>query len=349
MQRRVYILCLVCSLLAACGSQSDNTPTIDVSDAITFGTVPEGGTRAATLINNSDEAAFRAEPFSVYGDWLSGTGARHEVFHDVRVSYTTDPKAPTGWIYDPIQHWQQTGEYEFRAYWPASATVLGTATARTLALEYNMLIHNNDMMVAYVNCPTKNNGQPVGLNFHHTLSAVAVKFQAPDAECEYRLKNLFFTSLNYIGALPYDSTDETPDVTDMWIYNEGSRSYVNPDDIMASERLREWSSADGRFIPASADDYPEEFDFFMPQPLTVEEGVALPSITFTIDVKWATTDTITMTVALPTTNSVGEPMVWRAGKKYIYLITVQPDKFEIEVRTTEWDDVDASVGDLVFG
>ena len=212
-----------------------------------------------------------------------------------------------------------------------------------------MLIHNNDMMVAYVNCPTKNNGQPVGLNFHHTLSAVAVKFQAPDAECEYRLKNLFFTSLNYIGALPYDSTDESPDVTDMWIYNEGSRSYVNPDDIMASERLREWSSADGRMIPASADDYPEEFDFFMPQPLAVEEGVALPSITFTIDVKWATTDTITMTVALPATNSVGEPMVWRAGKKYIYLITVQPDKFEIEVRTTEWDDVDASVGDLVFG
>ena len=117
---------------------------------------------------------------------------------------------------------------------------------------------------------------------------------------------------------------------------------------MASERLREWSSTEGRLVPASANDYPEEFDLFLPQSLQVESGIAPPSITFTIDVKWATVDTITMTVALPTTNSAGEPMVWRAGKKYIYVITVQPDKFDIEVRTTEWDEVDASVGDIEF-
>ena len=141
LKRVTYILSLAVALVAC--SREDNTPTsVDFSDVITFGTVPTNTSRAATLISNSDEESFRAEPFSVYGDWLSGTGARHEVFHDVRVSYTTDPKAPTGWIYDPIQHWQQTGEYEFRAYWPASATVLGTATARTLALEYNMLIHS---------------------------------------------------------------------------------------------------------------------------------------------------------------------------------------------------------------
>jgi hypothetical protein len=41
-------------------------------------------------------------------------------------------------------------------------------------------------------------------------------------------------------------------------------------------------------------------------------------------------------------------MVWQAGKKYIYVITVQPDKFDIEVRTTDWDEVDASVGDIVM-
>ena len=35
-------------------------------------------------------------------------------------------------------------------------------------------------------------------------------------------------------------------------------------------------------------------------------------------------------------------------KKYVYVITVQPDEFEIEVRTTEWDDVDAVVGDIIF-
>ena len=343
MSRFVYILCILllttsCIKVSSSESNSEN--------AILFGTQSSVGSRAATLIGSASSEAFRAEPFSVYGDWIRANGERKEVFHDVKVSYTTDDSAPTGWIYDPIQHWQMDGSYEFRAYWPASSVVLGTATARTLALEYNMLQCNDDMMVAYVGCPTKNNSRPVELNFHHTLSAVAVKFQAPDAECEYRLKHLFFTSLNYIGALPYDLIEAKPDVTDRWVY--GARSYVNPDDIMASERLREWSSSQGQIIPESADDYPEQFDLFLPQPLVVAQGTAQPSITFTLDVKWATTDTITMTVALPTKDSAGEDMVWRAGRKYIYVITVQPDKFDVQVRTTEWDEVDASVGDLEF-
>ena len=351
MLRIIYILILLVSI-TACRRDGDIPQKTDLSETITFGTVsahkPTTSSRAATLVGDSSEAAFRAEPFSVYGDWISPNGDRHEVFHDVKVSYTTSHTAPTGWIYDPVRYWQVTGDYEFRAYWPASSVVLGTATARTLALEYNMLLHNNDMMVAYVECPTKNNGNPVGLNFHHTLAAVAVKFQAPGAECEYRLKNVFFTSLNYIGALPYDLTDETPDVTSEWVYAEGSRSFVDRDNILNSERLREWSSNEGRLIPASADAYPEEFDLFLPQPLKVDNGIAPPSITFTVDVKWTTVDTITMTVALPTTSATGEPMVWQAGKKYIYVITVQPDKFDVEVRTTDWDEVDASVGDIVM-
>ena len=347
MLRRAYIFCLAV-LLAAC-VKVDYAPESQSDDGvICFGTLSGEDSRAASLIDSSDDELFRSESFSVYGDWISTDGTRREVFHDVKVSYTTDAKAPTGWIYDPIQYWQVSGSYEFRAYWPSSATVVGTATARTLALEYNMLQRNDDMMVAYAQCPTKNNGNPVGLNFHHTLSAVAVKFQAPNAECEYRVKNLFFTSLNYIGALPYELTTSEPDVTDEWVYADGSRSYVNSVDIMASERLREWSSGEGVLVPTSADDYPEEFNMFLPQALTVDAGVAPPSITFTIDVKWATVDTITMTVALPTTNSSGEEMVWRAGKKYVYVVTVQPDKFDIEVRTTEWDEVNASVGDIVM-
>ena len=47
-------------------------------------------------------------------------------------------------------------------------------------------------------------------------------------------------------------------------------------------------------------------------------------------------------------DSAGNDMVWRAGRKYIYLITVQPDRFDVEVRTTEWDEVAGSVGDIVF-
>ena len=253
------------------------------------------------------------------------------------------------WGYDPVKTWQVSGEYDFRAYWPASANVMGTASAQNLALEYNMLLENHDMMVAWLHCPTRNGGNPVDLNFHHTLAAVAVTFQSPDTEYEYRLKNLFFTSLNYIGALPYNLTDDTQDVTSSWVYAEGSRGYVDTENIMASERLREWSSAQGRVIPVSAQDYPLEFDLMLPQSLKVPQGVASPSITFTVQMKNSSQqEDITMTVSLPSTNSAGNEMIWRAGKKYIYEITVLPDKFDVVVKTTEWDEVLGSVGDIIF-
>lgn len=346
MLRKFYILSLV-AMLIACSKQGEVIPESEDPTAISFG-ASDSSSRAATLIGGADVEAFRAEPFSVYGDWIDQDGTRREVFRDVKVSYTANKNAPTGWIYDPIRYWQMLGSYEFRAYWPASSVVLGTATAQTLALEYNMLQRNDDMMVAYVHCPTKNGGKPVGLNFHHTMAAVAVKLQAPDTNCEYRLKNMFFTSLNYIGALPYNSTSTSPDVTNEWVFAEGARSYVDNNDIMASERLREWKSAEGRLIPTLADDYPTEFDLFLPQSLKVGAGIAPPSITLTVEVKWTTVDDVTMTIALPTTDSNGNEMVWQAGKKYVYVITVQPDEFDIEVRTTEWDDVDAVVGDIVF-
>ncbi|MBQ6881896.1 MAG: fimbrillin family protein [Alistipes sp.] len=354
LQRSTIVSLLATLLLVGCSQSSGDempepTPQPDQPQAITFGTAEDVKGRASTLIGATDQAEFRSQPLAVYGDWIyNEAGDRREVFHNVEVSYNGTPPSPSGWNYSPVKYWQPGGRYEFRAYWPAAAPVLGTATARTLALEYSMLTRNEDLMVAYTECPTGNNGQPVPLQFHHTLAAVAVKFCSVDSECEYRLKNLFFTSLNYIGALPFDSTDQEPDVTHDWVYTEGSRSYVDPTNIFNSERLREWSSTEGRVIPASIDDYPEEFDLFLPQSLVVGAGIAKPSITFTVDVIWGTTDTITMTIELPTTDSSGNEMVWRAGRKYIYLITVQPDRFDIEVRTTEWDEVNGSVGDIVI-
>ena len=96
MSRFVYILCI--ALLTASCVKVDSSE-IGSGNTITFGTQKGGGTRAATLIGGSDTDDFRAEPFSVYGDWIRDNGDRSEVFHDVKVSYTTDAKAPTGWIY----------------------------------------------------------------------------------------------------------------------------------------------------------------------------------------------------------------------------------------------------------
>ncbi len=348
---RNHLMIWALLLLGACTtSESSPTPDPEAGNAISFGIAQQESGRASTLIGSTDQADFRAQPFAVYGDWIDPkNSARTEVFHDVEVSYQPQQgNSPSGWNYSPVQYWESTGEYNFRAYWPASAHVLGTASAQTLALEYSMLTQNEDLMVAYNHVPTKNNGEPVALQFHHTLAAVAVKFHTLNSGMTCRVKEFFFTSLNYIGALPYYSTDTTPDVTESWIYAEGSRSYVDPDNIFLSERLRPWSDPEGRTLTTSPDDYPEEFDLFLPQSLVVGAGTPPPSITFTVDIEWDSTDTVSTTIALPTTNSKGEEMVWRAGKKYIYVITVEADRFDIEVKTCEWDKVDAVIGDIRF-
>lgn len=340
-------------VVAGCSKGDDqSTITPDEPQAICFGsaakTVSADG-RAATLIEQTDQSDFRAQPFAVYGDWIYdvATGRRQEVFHNQLVSYGQGT-SPSGWNYDPLQTWQYSGEYDFRAYWPASTAVMGTATAQNLALEYNMLSNNEDMMVAYAHCEAGNGGQPVELRFHHTLAAVAVKFRTLNAGLTSRVTNYYFTSLNHIGALPYNTTDPTIDLTDLWIYADGARSYVDPANIALSERVREWSDAAGRVLTTSADDYPEEFDLFLPQSLVVGAGTPPPSITFTVEIDWNTTDTVTTTLELPTTDSNGDEMVWRAGKKYIYVVTIEADRFDITVKSCEWDPIDAVTGDVNF-
>lgn len=348
--------------LAACSSSEGETPVLPNDPqptAITFGSVqtandpkhtatPSVSEGRSALVESGDGALFRSQPFSVYGDWIrtATDGSRVEVFHDQLVTYNRQSVSPSGWSYEPLQSWRADGEYDFRAYWPATIKTMGTATARNLALEYSILLNDDDLMVAYTHCPTGNNGQPVELRFKHTLAAVAVKFRTRNAGLTCRVKNFFFAGLHYIGALGYYDTDEAIDLTSRWIFAEGSRGTVNTQNMLLSQRLREWSDSEGRVLTTSADDYPEEFALFPPQSLAVDSATPMPSITFTIDIDWQTTDTITSTVTLPATDSEGKEMVWRAGKKYIYIVTVEADRVDIEVKSCEWDPVNGVTGDI---
>ena len=317
------------------------------TDHITYGKVGTSNLRA-NLVESGESDLFRSQPFSVYADWIdtSKDNARTEVFHDQQVTYSRVGVSPSGWNYSPLKAWRFGGEYDFRAFWPATIKTMGTATARNLALEYSTLLNDEDLMVAYTHCPSGNNGQPVELRFRHTLAAVAVKFRTRNAGLTYRVKNFFFAGLHYIGALGYYDTDSSIDLTERWLFSEGSRGAVNTQNMLLSQRLREWNDEAGRALTTSADDYPEEFVFFPPQSIVVSGTTPMPSITFTAGVDWDNTDTITSTVTLPTTDSSGKEMVWRAGKKYIYIITVEADHFDIQVETSDWDEVNGVTGDV---
>lgn len=335
-------------IATACDKAEHPLPEPEAPAVICFGSAhrtTHSEARASTLIEATNQAAFRAKPFAVYGDWIFDveTDSRYEIFRNQQVIYGSEGKSPSGWNYTPPQHWQPMGEYDFRAYWPATATVMGTATARTLALEYSMLSSEEDLMVAYAHCKAGNDGLPVELRFHHTLAAVCVKFRCSTTSLNYRIKNLYFTSLYYIGALPYDATSANPDLSSAWVL-PGSRSYVDTQNFHLSERVREWSGE--RIVTQAADEFEAHYDLMLPQSLVVAGATPQPAITFTLEVDWNTgsPDVVTTTVPLPT-EVVNR---WEAGKRYTYLVTAQPDKVDIEVRTTEWDPVDVTADDIIF-
>ena len=327
---------LLLSILAAC----TETEEVSVSDSIAFGVTTNTNGRAATLIGAADEASFRTQPFVVFGDWKNAADGAvlEEVFDKVSVVYDGKAPAPSGWNYTPIQRWKTDGWYDFRAYWPASNPIENTSNAQTLALEYNMQIQNEDLMVAYKGCPTKSG--EVNLEFRHALAAVSVKFISENQNDTYHLKNYYFKNLYYTGTLAYSHTDNT-DLTGAWRYAARGTDNLH---------LREWTHEAGVQVKASADDFPEEFNLFLPQSLQVAEGAIKPSITFTFDVKKGNTtiETPTITVALPDKYKAGNEMIWQAGKKYTYVITIKPEAFDITVRTTQWDEVNVSVGDIEF-
>lgn len=339
-KKLTYRTILGAMLLLPMFASCTDTEDLSMPDCIAFGVSADAGGRAATLVGTAEGEDFREKPFAVFGDWKDTQDgpALEEVFDNVSVTYDGKAPAPSGWNYTPVQRWKTNGWYDFRAYWPASNPIENTSNAQTLALNYNMQVQNEDLMVAYKGCPTRSG--EVNLTFRHALAAVAVKFKTETTAYSFKVKNLFFTSLYYTGTFPYKSKDDGN--IGNWQYAERSR--VDTEDITKSMRLREWNDEEGREVKAAVDDYPEEFDLFLPQSLEVGERIAPPSMTFTIDIISGDEiiDTATITVALPT-----DPE-WEAGKKYVYEVQIKPDEFDITVRTTEWDEVNVTVGDIYF-
>lgn len=330
--------------MLSCQNSEEDSPSAPESDVINFGmAIDSDYSRTASLVENVSD--MQSQPFCVFGDWTNGERTT-SIFKNTVVTYDSNP--PAGWKYSPIQHWLASGDYEFRAYWPSTNPIAATSNTKTLALEYNMIVQNEDLMVAYKSCPTRS--ATVNLRFHHALAAVAVKFETKDDETssyKYKVKNVYFAGLYYSGTLLYDATIETVDLTNSWQYAQ--RGNVDTEGGNESLRLCEWKDDEGRVVPSSATDYPEEFNFFIPQSLKVDDGVAKPIICITASIE-SDIETMDMTfnVTLPDTDKSGNERVWHAGKKYVYIVSGHPSNYSVDVKVSDWDVINASVEDIQF-
>ena len=351
MKRFIPIYIIIALLAASCGREPEVVTPVAPTE-ISFDVESIDGSRS-TLIDDPKSAIFRANSFRVFAEHTPEGGTPQDVFNDVYVSYDGNL---TGWNYpEPYKEWALNGNYVFRAFWPSSTMVEGTATTSSLVLQYSTAVNNDDMMVAYYACPTlnpDNYGRPryVVLRFFHTLSAVRVAFKIGEhAQANYKVKEVYFTSIYRIGSLQYTQTENKAIDLSYWT---GMLRAEN--DEYSTDKVRRWVDGDEGVtgdVPHTTDDSKPEYlylpwQLMIPQSLEVGYGELKPGVHVVVEATLGgetTTESKELTLPLPAGLDKWEP-----GKRYTYTISLQPNMFDISVQTTPWDEVDAVVPDIIF-
>lgn len=352
----LYILYVATSLIMACNSVPEGVEPEPKPEACAIGFgVADSGTRSI-IINNVNDSNFRAKAFRVFAEHTPQGGTPTDVFNDVDVKYDG---IYTGWNYDGApKMWAEDGSYVFRGYWPSTTSLASaTATTSSLVLEYSVTRDNDDLMVGYYTCPTRNpdkNGIPqyVGLEFYHALSGVRIALHVGEnAKASYRVKNVYFTSLIYINSLSYTQTVSAPIDFSYWSASSGVRS---ENDEFGVDRLREWRDGDegvDGLVPSTINDEDPQYlylpwQLMIPQSLLVTGSIHKPSVVVEIETTLdGSVHTSKKELVLPTPAGLDK---WLPGKLYTYTISLRPEDFNITVQSVDWDRVNGVAPDLEF-
>lgn len=353
MKRFIPIYIIMVLLAASCGREPEVVPTPILHDEISFNVEDFSDDSRASLVENATSDTFRSKSFRVFAEHTPEGGTPQDVFNDVYVSYDG---ILTGWNYPaPYKEWADDGDYVFRAFWPSSTMVEGTATTASLVLQYSTAVNNDDMMVAYYACPTRNpdsygRSRYVALRFYHTLSAVRVAFKIGEhAKADYKVKEVYFTSVYRIGSLQYTQTENKAIDLSYWT---GMLRAEN--DEFSTDKVRRWVDGDEDVagdVPKTIDDEKPQYlylpwQLMIPQSLEVSNDTPKPGVHVVVE---STLGGITTTESKELTLPLPEGMdSWEPGKRYTYTISLQPNMFDISVQTTPWDEVDAVVPDIIF-
>lgn len=281
--------------------------------------------------------------FLVFADYYHNPDADGN-YRDVTSVFSSQPVVSDGtlWSYSPLRFWEASGAYDFRAVWPSSARALKVSNGRMLAVNYSLFQDDCDLMVAYRHREMSSlatEGQVVGLNFNHALSAVnvVVKKEADDTQ-RYILKKIFFKNIWSVGVLAYDAGELTAEeeaagtsvagkLSDCWslVY----RDYTSEVGVYAyDEEITDAGSS-------------THYSFMLPQDLANKIEIATPP-------------TLIVVIEVNGQEAVSEiplhrtsPSMWVAGTLYTYGVTIKKSGVALEVVTTQWDEVSGTADDIV--
>jgi len=196
--------------------------------------VDELGMSSRALIENKDllkdacSPEGGAESIGLWGDYdLISNNQQQTIigfFQATELMYygeSADEDSPTGWGYSGEErYWTWGGKYRFRAYFPQNGVnVVSSSNATTFVFEWNSMLKQLDLMVAYNYIDTQrwNMKDPVPLNFRHALSALKFNFKfaegyfADDKLTGLWLENSAEDDFASIGIMAYGETEDTDD------------------------------------------------------------------------------------------------------------------------------------------
>ena len=240
----VFPLLLLCS----CGEDyySIDLKETNVPIGWKVNKINELGKTSRALIENKGiletacSPAGENESIGIWGDYDLVSDNQNQTivgfFQATELQYygiSADEDSPTGWDYSgEDRFWTWGGRYKFRAYYPQKGvSVVSSSTASMFVFEWNSMLQQQDLMVAYNYIDTQrwDLKAPVPLEFDHALSALKFNFQfeegyvADDKLTGFWLENTEEDDFASIGIMAYGAITATDAPETM----TGERSYAN--------------------------------------------------------------------------------------------------------------------------
>lgn len=260
-----------------------------------------------------------------------------------------DPSTPGNplssvWNYNPVEYWEDSGDYYFTGVFPYSGDNISIDNAYYLNVRY-LAGSNTDLMVARAYRDASDNTDPVPLEFKHTTSAVRILFgKASDSPSDnYALTDFQLESLNASGTFKVLTRLNTAGI---------AKNPISPSNWTSGSpaTLATWSAeSDGDRIsiphPADSDDpdgYVQMGWYYMiPQTLNAETAIRF-SIVYNSEEPVETVLNISDRDGIPGEDS------WIPNCVYNYYITLSHSGLNLTVKTTRWDEVQVNTDDINF-
>ena len=338
---------ILTALLYGCGKDDSMRP-IEGGAPISF---------SASLIAHTTKALKPDDPTvlltvgnkaSIFGSRIKND-ATERIFsnRELLCEAVSDPLTPaepysSEWNYNPLEYWQDDGDYYFTAVFPYYGQGLQMDDVFYLSIPYQTG-SNQDMMVARAYRDAAVSTEPVNLEFKHTTSAVRFLFgKASTSDSDrYELTSFRLENLAAAGTLKIQTRLTNPAVDPISLLHWTPGTVAN---------IASWNASTGggrKNIPhpatASDPDGYMAMGWYYMVPHKLNAGA-----TVRFSLSYNDGEPVETVINISDCDDVPGVDTWIPNCVYNYYITLTQSGLDITVKAVPWDEVTVITDDVIF-